>query len=469
MLLSDLLSAPPLPVTGIAFDSRTVKEGDLFFALQGAKADGAAFIQQAFDKGAVAVIGQTPYDDIRFIQVENARALLSKAASLFYPRQPETIVAVTGTSGKTSVASFVRQIFKGVGAQAASLGTIGVVKPSGETYGSLTTPDPVTLHKTLDELAREGVSHLAFEASSHGLDQYRLDNVRIKAAGFTNLSRDHLDYHHDLESYLQAKLRLFTDILPDNGTVVVNEGEFAHRIIAVAKKRGLDLITIGGAGSVLGIRNIEQTTQGQKVTLELYGRRYFAEIPLLGHFQIENLLMAAGLSMACGITLEEILPQFPYIDGAKGRLEEVGRIKGAPVIVDYAHKPDALEKVLETLRPFTRGKLIVVFGCGGDRDKGKRPIMGEIAARLADLVIVTDDNPRSEEAALIRAEVMAGCPKAFNIGDRAKAIYEAIGMAKPDDLVVIAGKGHEIGQIIAGVTHEFSDELIAKQAIKDFQ
>jgi UDP-N-acetylmuramyl-tripeptide synthetase len=469
MKLSDLLSAPSTPIKGIAFDSRHVQPGDLFFALQGAKIDGSGFIQQALDKGAVAVIGSTPFHDPRFYHVDNARSMLSLASSLFYPQQPETIVAITGTSGKTSVAAFVRQLFDGIGGKSASLGTIGVVKPSGETYGSLTTPDPVTLHKTLHELAREGVTHLAFEASSHGLDQNRLDNVRIKAAGFTNLSRDHLDYHHDLESYLQAKLRLFTDILPENGTVVVNEGEFAHRIIEVAKKRDLELITIGGAGSTLGIRDVEQTSQGQKVTLELYGRRYFAEIPLIGRFQIENLLMAAGLCMACGITLEEVLPQFPYIDGAKGRLEEVGRKKGAPIIVDYAHKPDALEKVLETLRPFTKGRLIVVFGCGGDRDKGKRPLMGEIAARLADICIITDDNPRSEEASTIRAEIKAACPNALDIGDRASAIYEAISMASPDDLVVIAGKGHETGQLIAGVTHPFSDHEVAKKAIKDMR
>jgi UDP-N-acetylmuramyl-tripeptide synthetase len=466
MKLTDIFkNAPARDVTHLAFDSREAKPNTLFFALQGAKGNGADFAAKAIENGAVAIVSEQDLTlSVPCFKVENARLALSQAAALFYPRQPETIVAVTGTSGKTSVASFMRQIFNQTGGKAASIGTIGIVRPNGATYGGLTTPDPLSLHHTLDTLAREGATHVAFEASSHGLDQYRLDGVRLKAAAFTNLSRDHLDYHLTLEDYLKAKLRLFHTLLPQDGTAVIMESEFSSQVKAACGNR--NIITIGGPGSVLGLKELTQTPNGQKLILEVYGRRYFVEIPLLGRFQVENILTALGLGMATGLTVEEMLPVIAYIDGAKGRLEEVGRKHGAPVIVDYAHKPDALEKALQALRPFVKNRLIVVFGCGGDRDKGKRPLMGEIAARLADVVFVTDDNPRSEEPATIRAEILAACKGAQEIGDRKTAIETAIAFMQEGDVLLIAGKGHETGQIIQGITHDFSDELIAKAALK---
>lgn len=450
-----------------ALDSRHVLAGDVFFALSGTKSDGSEFIAQAIEKGASAIVGEKPIEcAVPFIKVENARRELALYAARHFAKQPEFSVAVTGTSGKTSVAAFTRQMFEGVGVKAASLGTIGLVKPGGETYSSLTTPDPITLFRTLRELHDEHVTHFCFEASSHGLDQYRLDGVRLKAAAFTNLSRDHLDYHGTIEEYLRIKTRLFSEILPSDGKAVIMQGEFSQPFIDIANKRGQELITIGGAGSLLGIRDIEMIKGGQKLTLELYGRRYFVEIPFIGRFQAENILTAAGLCMACGCTLEELLPQMPYLEGAKGRLEEVGRKNNAPILIDYAHKPDALEKALQTLRPFVKGKLIVVFGCGGDRDKGKRAIMGEIATRLADVTIITDDNPRSENPATIRAEILSQAPKAVEFGDRAAAINHAVKALNEGDVLLIAGKGHETGQIIAGVTHHFSDHECVKEALK---
>ncbi|MBV9556955.1 MAG: UDP-N-acetylmuramoyl-L-alanyl-D-glutamate--2,6-diaminopimelate ligase, partial [Pseudolabrys sp.] len=392
------------------------------------------------------------------IRVKNVRRALALAAARFYPRQPATIAAVTGTSGKTSVAAFTRQIWMSLGDQAASVGTVGVVSPKGEVYGSLTTPDPIDLHKTLDQLATEGVTHLALEASSHGLDQHRLDGVRVAAGAFTNLSRDHLDYHPDLDSYLAAKLRLFEALVIRGGTAVVSaDNDYAMRVVDAAKTRGLNVMTVGQHGDSIKITG--NTVEGftQAIRLSHQGKTYAVKLPLVGAFQVENAVVSAGLAIATGGDPARVFAALEKLSGAKGRLEMVGDKNGAPIFVDYAHKPDALSKALEALRPYAKSRLIVVFGCGGDRDKGKRPLMGQIAVEKADKVIVTDDNPRSENPATIRAEILAAAPGATEIGDRAQAIRAGIADLKAGDVLLIAGKGHETGQIIGSKVLDFSD------------
>jgi UDP-N-acetylmuramoyl-L-alanyl-D-glutamate--2,6-diaminopimelate ligase len=460
-------------VTGLAVDSRLVTEGDLFFALAGVKTDGARFIEAAIAAGAVALAGDHPPQGgyrVPFVTTPNPRRALALAAAKFFPRQPATIAAVTGTSGKTSVAAFTRQIWERLGHAAASIGTIGLVSPKRTIYGSLTTPDPIALHRQLDEIARDGVTHLAFEASSHGLDQYRLDGVRVAAAGFTNLSRDHLDYHPDLAHYLAAKLRLFRDLLPPGGAAVVSaDHDRSDQVIDTARARGLALITVGirGDGAGEGIRLVEAAIDGfaQKLTLEHRGLRIAVRLPLVGAFQIENALVAAGLAIGTGSEPEAVFESLESLEGAKGRLERVGERNGAPIFVDYAHKPDALAKALQALRPYARRKLVVVFGAGGDRDTGKRPLMGAIAAENADSVIVTDDNPRSEHPETIRAAILAAAKGAREIGDRASAIRTAIGDLEAGDVLLIAGKGHETGQIIGDRTLPFSDHDAVEAAL----
>jgi UDP-N-acetylmuramoyl-L-alanyl-D-glutamate--2,6-diaminopimelate ligase len=476
MRLADFFPEAPAPlrdaaVAGLTADSRAVAPGFIFFALAGVKADGMAFAAKALAAGAVAVVGdRAPPEDVAgsYLRVADARASLSLAAAKFYPRQPQNIVAVTGTSGKTSVADFTRQIFAFCGYAAASLGTIGVIKPSGAVYGSLTTPDPLTLHKTLDALAEEGVTHLAMEASSHGLDQRRLDGVNISAAGFTNLSRDHLDYHADLEAYFSAKLRLFTDLLPDDGTAVIAaDGEFSGRVIETCAARGLKVFIVGAKGKDIRLAGMSAEDFDQRLTLVFEGVETIARLPLAGAFQAENALVAAGLAIAVGAPAEKVFAALEHLKGAPGRLERVGDVDGAPVFVDYAHKPDALEKALAALRPFARNRLILVFGCGGDRDAGKRPIMGEIAVRGADLVIVTDDNPRGEQPARIRAQILAAAPGAREIGDRASAISAGVSELRAGDVLLIAGKGHETGQIVGSDILPFSDHAQARAALTE--
>ena len=451
-------------VSGIAVDSRVVKPGDLFFALSGSKTDGARFIDAAVASGAVAVVGDHPPQQISvpFVATSNPRRALALAAARFYPQQPKTIAAVTGTSGKTSVAAFTRQIWQRLGHASASIGTIGLVSPKRTVYGSLTTPDPIALHMQLDEIAREGVTHLAFEASSHGLDQYRLDGVRIVAGGFTNLSRDHMDYHPDVAHYLNAKLRLFRDLIAPSGAAVISaDHEHSAQAIEAARTHGLRLITVGshGDGKGEGIRLVESDIDGfaQKLVLEHRGKQMSLRLPLVGHFQIENALVSAGLAIATGSQADVVLASLEHLEGAKGRLERVGERNGAPIFVDYAHKPDALAKALQALRPYARRKLVVVFGAGGDRDAGKRPLMGAIASENADHVIVTDDNPRSENPVAIRAAILAAAKGATEIGDRAGAIRAAIDELQEGDALLVAGKGHETGQIVGDKTLPFSD------------
>jgi len=456
---------------GVTADSRKVKPGFLFVAIAGAKADGAHFAKQAVSAGAVAVAAeQQPAglsDTVAFIRVKNPRRAFSLVAAKFFLRQPETIVAVTGTSGKTSVAAFTRQIWSVLGYQAASIGTIGVVSPKGERYGSLTTPDPVELHRTLNQLAAEGVTHLALEASSHGLDQHRLDGVRVAAGAFTNLSRDHLDYHPTIEAYLAAKLRLFADLIAPGGAAVVGVDDcYAGQVIEVAKERGLRIISVGEHGDDIKFTGGSIDGFAQVVTIAHDGRTYKVRLPLVGAFQMQNAGIAAGLAIATGAKPSRVFAALEKLAGAKGRLELVGTHNGAPIFIDYAHKPDALKKTLESLRPYASGKLVVVFGAGGDRDSGKRPIMGRIAAENADRVIVTDDNPRSESPAAIRAAILANAPGAAEIGDRAEAIRRTIAELTAGDVLLIAGKGHETGQIIGDRVIPFSDHDAVSAALQ---
>ncbi len=449
-------------ISGLSADSRKVQSGFAFFAVPGMKSDGLAFAPAAIASGASVVVGEAnpkePLSGALFVKVDDVRAALAHAAAAFFPRQPATIVAVTGTSGKTSVAAFTRQIWRALHHQAAALGTTGLVSPSGATYGSLTTPDPVTLHQTLDKIAGDGVTHLAMEASSHGLDQRRLDGVRLNAAAFTNLSRDHLDYHPTLEDYLKAKLRLFDTLLsPGQSAVIDADSDVADTVIAACKVRGLAVHTTGRKGDAIRLLDLVSEPAASVLTLEHDGCRTTLRLPLAGGFMASNALVAAGLAIATGDKPDDVFAALEGLQGAPGRLEQVGQRHGAPVFVDYAHKPDALEKVLAALRPLASNRLIVVFGCGGDRDAGKRPIMGEIAARLSDIAIVTDDNPRSENPAAIRHAILAAAPGALEIGDRGEAIATAVQMLKTGDVLVVAGKGHETGQIVGAQTLPFSD------------
>jgi UDP-N-acetylmuramoyl-L-alanyl-D-glutamate--2,6-diaminopimelate ligase len=460
-------------VTGLAMDSRAVKAGDLFFALAGSKTDGARFVDAAIASGAAGVVGDhSPPDalSVPFIVTKNPRRALSLAAARFYSRQPRIIAAVTGTSGKTSVAAFTRQIWQRLGHVSASIGTIGLVSPKRTVYGSLTTPDPIALHRQLDEIAGEGVTHLAFEASSHGLDQYRLDGVRISAGGFTNLSRDHMDYHPDIAHYLAAKLRLFRELIPPGGGAVISaDHDCSQQVIEAARGRGLHIVSVGAKADAGGesIRLLEASIDGfaQRILLEHRGKKIPLRLPLVGRFQIENALVSAGLAIATGSDPGAVFASLEHLEGAKGRLERVGDRNGAPIFVDYAHKPDALAKALQALRPYAKRRLVVVFGAGGDRDTGKRPLMGAIAAEHADAVIVTDDNPRSEDPDSIRAAILSSASGARDIGDRATAIRAAIEGLEQGDALLIAGKGHETGQIIGERTLPFSDHEAVKAAL----
>jgi UDP-N-acetylmuramoyl-L-alanyl-D-glutamate--2,6-diaminopimelate ligase len=389
-------------------------------------------------------------------------------AARFYRPQPETVAAVTGTNGKTSVTVFTRQLWQGLGWPAASLGTIGIVAPGFAHPGSLTTPDPVTLHSELNALAQSGVDHVAIEASSHGLDQFRLDGLKPKAAAFTNLTRDHLDYHGDMAAYRAAKTRLFTDLLPRDGIAVINlDDETGAELARNCRLRGQRVLGYGRAEPAeLRLVAARPTPHGQELTLDLLGVRHELALPLMGDFQAMNVLAALGLAIATGAEIAPAVALLPTLTGAPGRMERIGtHATGAPILVDYAHSPDALENALKALRSHVEGRLILVFGCGGDRDTGKRPQMGAIARLLADVAIVTDDNPRSEEPASIRRAIVAACPGAIEIGDRGDAIRRGLAMLRAGDALLVAGKGHETGQIVGGRTLPFSDSDVARAAL----
>lgn len=475
--LSDLLrrdvSADPV-ITGLTSDSRKVAPGALFVALPGTRSDGRAFIPQALAQGAAAVLAptDTPSGAAPVLVTSNdVRRAYAIAARSFYGAQPATCVAVTGTNGKTSVAAFCRQIWAAMGLKAASMGTLGVVyqgKGAAQalTGPGLTSPDAADAARLLAELAGQGVTHLALEASSHGVDQRRLDGVALKAAGFTNLTQDHLDYHGDMDAYRAAKLRLFDTLLPRGRTAVLNADSDAFNAFASASiMAGVGVMGVGERGRDLTLIDRRAVPEGQRLMLDCRGELHEVLLPLAGAFQASNALVAAGLCIAAGADAASVLGAMEKIEGAAGRLQRIPGGGRGEVYVDYAHTPDGLETVLTALRPHATGRLIVVFGAGGDRDRAKRPLMGAAAGRLADVAIVTDDNPRSEDPAAIRAEVKTGCPDALEIGDRRAAIEAAIGMMRDGDVVVIAGKGHEQGQIVGGTTHPFDDAAVAAETL----
>lgn len=457
-------------VTGVTLDSRKVERGMLFAALPGTQVHGAQFIPAVLKMGAGAILTDRAGAEMAkaamagsqaaLVVVEDARAALAHASALWFGAQPDTIVAVTGTNGKTSVASFTRQIWAALGHEAVNIGTTGV-EGAFAAPGLHTTPDPLTLHRVLADMAAAGVSHVAMEASSHGLDQRRMEAARLAAAGFTNLTQDHLDYHGDMESYFQAKLRLFTELLPEEGVAVVNlDDSYGPRVRDACAAREIEVIGVAQYAEEAGLkitgRRLDET--GQDVLFRWQGQPVQTRLPLIGAFQAMNVLTAAGLVIAAGEEPEAVFAVLPRLTGVRGRMQMAGRrANGAPVFVDYAHTPDALETALKALRPHVMGRLIVVFGAGGDRDRGKRPLMGKAASEQADIVFVTDDNPRSEVPAAIRAEILQACPEAIEVGDRAEAILRGVDALEPGDALLIAGKGHETGQIVGDVVYPFDD------------
>ncbi len=464
--LADQRFDPDPDISGITPDSRAVREGFLFAALPGSKADGAAFIPQAEERGAAAVLARPgARTRLPLVADEEPRRRLSQIAARFHPRQPDFIAGVTGTNGKTSTAVFAAALWSMLGDKAGSIGTLGAHAPGFDRPLGHTTPEPVTLHETLDAMAGEGVSHLAMEVSSHALAQYRADGVRFSAAAFTNLTQDHLDFHVTLEAYFEAKLRLFLDLLPATGVAVVNmDGAGGADVAAAAHRRGARVLTSGRRGETLHVRSLAPKPAGLDLEVEARAHVFRLSLPLIGAFQAENALVAAGIVLASGRPTGEVLPLLERLPGVPGRMQFAAEARGAGVFVDYAHTPDAVATALRAIRPHARGRVIAIIGAGGDRDRAKRPLMGKAAAAGADLVIVTDDNPRSEDPAAIRRAVIEGCPDARNIGGRADAIAEGVSLLQPGDVLLIAGKGHETGQTVGGVTHPFDDLAEARRA-----
>jgi UDP-N-acetylmuramoyl-L-alanyl-D-glutamate--2,6-diaminopimelate ligase len=458
-------------IRGLTADSRAVEPGFLFAAILGEANDGGRFIPEALARGAAALLAgpDVAIDnaELPVLRDQNVRRGLALMAARFHPRQPDTVVAVTGTNGKTSVVAFVRQIWEIMGLSAASLGTVGLVAPGVSEPVAHTTPDPVALHAVLAKLAQGGVTHLALEASSHGLKQYRLDGVRFAAGAFTNLSHDHLDYHADVEDYFSAKARLFTDLLRPGATAVVNTDTVEGvRMARLAGQHGLVVLTVGHDGRAMKLVDRQRKGLAQQLIVEAGGVKYEIFLPLVGDFQVSNALVAAGLVVAAGGQETVALRALEYLKGAKGRLELVATSRtGAPVFVDYAHTPDALKHALEALRPYAPGRLVVVFGCGGDRDRAKRPQMGAHAAKLADVVFITDDNPRGEDPAAIRTAIAAACPGSIEVAGRGEAIARAIEGLSDGDVLLVAGKGHETGQIIGHEVVPYSDHETVQAVI----
>ncbi|HET7410516.1 MAG TPA: UDP-N-acetylmuramoyl-L-alanyl-D-glutamate--2,6-diaminopimelate ligase [Paracoccaceae bacterium] len=467
------------PVTGIAVDSREVRPGFVFVAIPGHTLDGAEFAQYAVRQGAAAVvvspaglevarrdIGELP---VPFFLADEPRVELARLAAAFHVHQPDVMVAVTGTNGKTSVSHFTRQIWAALGYPAASIGTTGVAGAGFEEPLPVTTPEPVALHALLARLAEKGCTHAAMEASSHGLAQHRVDGVRLRAAAFTNITRDHMDYHPTPEDYLAAKMRLFDNVLPPDGVAVLNATDpVSEHAREICVRRGIEVLTVGrGADASLRLTERRFHGEGQEIAFRWRGAEHRSALNLLGEFQAENVLVAAGLALATGGEPEAVFAALPGLEGVRGRMQRAAvRANGAAVYVDYAHTPDALSTAVAALRPHCLGRLIVVFGAGGDRDPGKRPLMGRAVAGLADAAIVTDDNPRSEDPGAIRAAVMQGCPRAEEIGDRAQAILAGVeALREPGDCLLIAGKGHEQGQEVAGEMLPFDDVEQARAAV----
>ncbi len=459
----------PQTVTGFAIDHRKVAPGTIFGAFEGMRVNGEDFIDAAIAGGAIAVVARpgVAVTGALHIASDNPRARFAALAAQFFAPFPETAIAVTGTNGKTSTVEMTRQLWRMFGHHAASIGTLGVTTANDSVTTGLTTPDIVTFLSNVGGLAREGVTHLAFEASSHGLSQYRTEGLTVQAAAFTNLTRDHLDYHRDMADYFTAKLRLFAEVLAADGTAVVwADDGYAPRVIDLARERGNRLITVGEQGDTLRLVARTPSLLGQGLTIEVDGKRHTVNLPLIGAYQAANALVAAGLVIATGGGVEQTLSALARLQPVRGRLERaVITRQGAPVYVDYAHTPDAIEAAIAALKPHASGKLIVLIGAGGDRDSGKRAPMGAVAAGLADLVIVTDDNPRSEDPATIRAQVMAGAPDATEIAGRREAIAAAIAAAGAGDIVLLTGKGHEQGQIVGDMVLPFDDVSVARECV----
>ncbi len=463
------------PIRALTASSREVQQGSLFAAFAGTRTDGRRFIDEAIAKGAAAILTDPSLKgrdlEVPLILDPEPRRRFALMAGRFFVRQPAGIAAVTGTNGKTSVANFTRQLWQALGLKAASLGTLGLEAPGFEGKAGLTTPDPIELHRLLADLADDDIQHLALEASSHGLDQHRLDGVNLQAAAFTNLSRDHFDYHGSVEAYFLAKARLFAELLPGDGKAVLNaDSHEFDRLSAICRGRGLDVITYGRAGGDIKLLERRVRADGQDLAISVRGRPYDVGTGLMGGFQVDNLMAALGLAWAVAgdDTLDRLVAALGAVRGAPGRLQAVeGSPDGASVFVDYAHTPDALAHVLEALRPHTEGALMTVFGCGGDRDHGKRPIMGKIAADRADKVFITDDNPRSEDPASIRRAILEACPGGIDVGDRAEAIHLAVSKLGAGDILVVAGKGHETGQIVGQSALPFDDVAVVKTALAD--
>ena len=468
MRLSALIdTASDATVTGFAIDHRKVAPGTVFGAFEGARFNGEDFVAEAVRAGAVAVVARPEARIEGAVHIADAepRRAFARLAARFFGPFPETTVAVTGTNGKTSTAELTRQLWRMVGFHAASIGTLGVTTSDEQVSTGLTTPDVVTFLANMGGLRREGVTHASFEASSHGLAQYRTEGLSVRAAAFTNLSRDHLDYHETMEAYLAAKMRLFTEVVDADGTAVVWADDGASEaVIAAARVRGLRLMTVGEAGEALRLAARTPTQLGQTLEIEAEGKAHKVTLPLIGAYQAANALTAAGLVIATGGDVATTLGNLSRLQPVRGRLERAVLTRaGAPVYVDYAHTPDGLRAAIEALRPHTRGRLRVVFGAGGDRDAGKRPEMGKAAVELGDIVTVTDDNPRGEEPAAIRAAILAAAPGATEIGDRRSAIADAVANAGPDDVILVAGKGHEQGQIVGNRVLPFDDVQVARE------
>jgi UDP-N-acetylmuramoyl-L-alanyl-D-glutamate--2,6-diaminopimelate ligase len=454
-------------VTGFAIDNRKVAPGTVFGAFQGLRVNGEDYIADAIRAGAVAIVArpEATVEGAIHIAHANPRRLLALMATRYFAPFPDVTVAVTGTNGKTSTVELARQLWRMLGHKSASIGTLGVTTAVDQVSTGLTTPDIVTFLANMSGLRREGITHAAFEASSHGLDQYRTEGLPVIAGAFTNLSRDHLDYHGDMDRYFDAKMRLFDEVVsPDGAAVVWADDAWSDKVIARATKRGLRVLSVGVQGQALRLANRTPTQLGQTLEIQAEGKSYKVNLPLIGAYQAANALIAAGLLIATGSDIAKVLEMLGRVQPVRGRLERAVITKaGAPVYVDYAHTPDGLKAAIEALRPHTRGKLITLFGAGGDRDTGKRPLMGQVAAALSDHVIVTDDNPRSEEPSAIRAAVLAGAPNAQEIGGRRAAIAAAIQRAGADDIVLLAGKGHEQGQIIGDRVLPFDDVTVARE------
>lgn len=458
-------------ITGLALDSRAVKSGYLFAAIAGTQVHGREFINDAVAAGAAAILSDQPVENctVPVILASNPAQALAKMAAGFYAGQPKTMVAITGTNGKSSTVEFLRQIWQSVGREAACVGTLGITTKSGLSSLGYTTPDCIRLHQSLAQLSADGITDCALEASSHGLDQYRVDGVSLFSAGFTNLTQDHFDYHNNFDDYFMAKQRLFRHLVPKTAPVVINvDDQYGAQLADICQAKGLQVWRVGWSGDQIKLLEIQPIAHGQKLYVRVLGANHRLVLPLVGEFQAANALMALGLALQTGVEVAQALRCLEKLHGVRGRLELAAMTaKQVPVLVDFAHSPDGLQKLLQSVRPHTKGRIVLVFGCGGDRDPKKRPLMGEIASEYADFTVITDDNPRSENPANIRVAILDQAPGAVEIADRRQAIAAAMIEAKPGDLIVVAGKGHEQDQIIGDQVFTFDDAQVIRELVEE--